>query len=110
MKNNFFVRIISLTSVDITAAKKCSGDNEEGLRNLVESVLDSDNECCNFSEGETEPEGSSSRSDDESSEENSGESDEKMTTCQALSERIRTMMQKKQNLPHSTIILGHQYW
>jgi hypothetical protein len=45
MENNFFVHIISLMSVDITAARKCSSDNEEGLRNLVESVLDSDNEC-----------------------------------------------------------------
>jgi hypothetical protein len=39
------------------------------LRNLVESVLDSDNECSDFSEDETESEESSSGSDDESSEE-----------------------------------------
>jgi hypothetical protein len=50
MKNNFFVRIITLTSVDIMAARKGSGDNEEKLRNLVEGVLDSDNECSDFSE------------------------------------------------------------
>jgi hypothetical protein len=84
MKNNFFVRIMSLTSVDNTAARTCSGDNEKGLRNLVESVLDSDNECSDFSEDETESEGSSSGSHDESHEENSEESDEKIMTCQAL--------------------------
>jgi hypothetical protein len=77
MKNNFFVYIISLTSVDIMVARKCSSDNEEGLRNLVASVLDSDNECSDFSEDDTESEESSSGSDNESSEENSEESDEK---------------------------------
>jgi hypothetical protein len=69
MENNFFVRIILLTSVDIMVARKCSGDNEEGLRNLVDSVSDSDNECSDFSEVEIESEESSSGSDDESSEE-----------------------------------------
>jgi hypothetical protein len=53
MKNNFFVCIISLTSVDIMVARKGSGDNEEGSRNLVESILDSDNEYSVFSEDET---------------------------------------------------------
>jgi hypothetical protein len=59
------------------AARKCSGDNEEGLTNLVESVLDSDNECSDFSEDETESEVSSIGNDNESSEENSEESDKK---------------------------------
>jgi hypothetical protein len=66
------------------ATRKCSGDNEEGLRNLVESVLDSDNECSDFSEDETESEESSSGSDDESSEENSEESDGKLMMRQGL--------------------------
>jgi hypothetical protein len=39
------------------------------LRNRVESVLDSDNECSNFSEDETESEISFIGSDDKSSEE-----------------------------------------
>jgi hypothetical protein len=52
MKNNLFVRIISLTSVGIMAARKGSSDNGEGLRNIVESVLDSDNEYSDFSENE----------------------------------------------------------
>jgi hypothetical protein len=51
------------------------------LRNRVESVLDRDNECSDFSEDESESEVSSIGSDDESSEE---DSDEKMMTCQAL--------------------------
>jgi hypothetical protein len=51
MKNNFFARIISLTSVDM-AASKCNGGNEEELINLVGKVLDNDNECSNFSEDE----------------------------------------------------------
>jgi hypothetical protein len=34
------------------AARRGSGDNEEGLRNLV-GVLDSDNEYSDFSENET---------------------------------------------------------
>jgi hypothetical protein len=67
MKNNFFVRIISLTLVDIIVASKGSGDNEEGLRNLVESVLDSGNDCSDISEDETESEESSSGNDNESS-------------------------------------------
>jgi hypothetical protein len=36
------------------AARNWSGDKEEGLRNLVESVLDNDNECSHFSEDEVE--------------------------------------------------------
>jgi hypothetical protein len=52
MKNNFFVHIISLTPVDIMAARKGSGDNEEGLRNLVESVPSgSNNESSEESDG-----------------------------------------------------------
>jgi hypothetical protein len=51
------------------------------LRNLVESIFDSNNECRDFSEDETESEVSSIGSDDESSEE---DSDEKMMTCQAF--------------------------
>jgi hypothetical protein len=47
------------------------------LRNRVESVLDRDSECSDFSEDETESEVSSIGSDDESSEE---DSDEKMMT------------------------------
>jgi hypothetical protein len=43
------------------------------LRNLVESVSDSDNECSDFSEDETESEVSSIGSDDESSKEDSDE-------------------------------------
>jgi hypothetical protein len=41
------------------------------LRNLVESVLDGDNECRDFSEDETESEVSSIGSDDESCEKDS---------------------------------------
>jgi hypothetical protein len=94
MKNNFFVRIISLTSVDIMAEIKCSNDNEEGLRNLVESVLDSDNECSDFCKDETESEESSSGNDDESSEENREESDEKDDDANP-SKCVRTTMQKE---------------
>jgi hypothetical protein len=47
------------------------------LRNLVESVLDSDNECRDFSEYETESEVSSIGSDDESGEED-GEGKKKL--------------------------------
>jgi hypothetical protein len=65
------------------AARKCSGDNEEGLRNLVESVLDSDNECSGFAEDETESEVSFSGSD-ESSEEIVREVMKKMMTRQTL--------------------------
>jgi hypothetical protein len=65
MKNNLFVRINSLTSAGIMAAKKWCSDNEEGLRNLVKSVFDSDNECRDSSEDETESEVSSIGSDDE---------------------------------------------
>jgi hypothetical protein len=79
------------------AARKCSSDNEEGLRNLVESVLDSDNECSIFSEDETESEESSSGSDNESSEENSQESDEKNDDAPGPSKCVQTMMQKKQS-------------
>jgi hypothetical protein len=55
--------------VGIAAPRKWSGDNEEGLRNLVEkkSVLESDNECSDFSEDETEYEVYFIGSDDESS-------------------------------------------
>jgi hypothetical protein len=35
------------------AGKRCCGVKEEGLRNLIESVLDSDNECSDISEDET---------------------------------------------------------
>jgi hypothetical protein len=77
MKNNLFVRIILLTSVGIVAARRGSGDNEEGLRNLVESVLDSDNEYSDFSENETESEESSTVSDNKSSEEDSEENKKK---------------------------------
>jgi hypothetical protein len=48
------------------------------LRNLVESVLDNDNECSNFSEDEIESEVSCMGNDNESSE------GKKMTTHQAL--------------------------
>jgi hypothetical protein len=43
------------------------------LRNPIESVLDRDNECSDFSEDETESEVSSIGSDNESSEEDSNE-------------------------------------
>jgi hypothetical protein len=43
------------------------------LRNCVESVLDRDNECSDFSEDETESEVSSIGNDDESSEKDSDE-------------------------------------
>jgi hypothetical protein len=95
MENNFFVRIISLTSVYIMVARKHSGDNEEGQRNIVESVLDSDNECSDFLEDETESEVNSSGSDGESSEENSEENDEKNDHVPGPSNRVRTTMQKK---------------
>jgi hypothetical protein len=65
MKNNLFVRIKSLTSVGIMAVRNLSGDKEEGLRNLVESVLDSDNECSDFSECERVYEVCSVGSDEE---------------------------------------------
>jgi hypothetical protein len=72
MKNNFFVRINSLTSVGIMAARKWSGDNEEGWRSLIEkSILESANECSDFSEDETESEVNSIGCDDESNEEDS---------------------------------------
>jgi hypothetical protein len=61
------------------------------LRNLIESVFDSDNECSNFSEDETEPEVSSIGSDVESSE----ESDEKNDVAPGTSKCVRTTMQKK---------------
>jgi hypothetical protein len=64
------------------------------LRNLVESVLDSDNECRDFSEDETESEVSSIGSDDESSEE---DSDEKNVDVPGPSKRARTTTQKKQS-------------
>jgi hypothetical protein len=64
------------------------------LRNLVESVLDSDNECRDFSEDETESEVSSIGSDNESSEE---ESDDKNDDVPGPSKRVRTTTQKKQN-------------
>jgi hypothetical protein len=83
------VCIILLTSVDITAARKCSSDNEEGLRNVVES----DNECSDFSVDETESEESSSGSDYESSE----QSDEKNDNVPGPSKHIRTTTQKKQS-------------
>jgi hypothetical protein len=73
MKNNFFVHINSLASVGIMVVRKCSGDKEEGLRNLVVSVLDNDNECSDFSEDEIESEISCMGSDDKSSEEDSEE-------------------------------------
>jgi hypothetical protein len=104
------VHITSLTSADIMVARKCSSDNEEGLRIIIESVLDSDNECSDFSEDKTESEESSSGSDDESSEENSEESDEENDDAPGPSKCLQTMTQKKQSLLHSTIILGHQYW
>jgi hypothetical protein len=34
------------------ASRKCSGDNEEGLRNFVESVLYTTNECSEESSSE----------------------------------------------------------
>jgi hypothetical protein len=51
------------------------------LRNIVESVSDSDNECRDFSEYETESEVNSTGSDDESSEE---DNDETMMTRPTL--------------------------
>jgi hypothetical protein len=51
------------------------------LRNHVESVLERDNECSDFSEDETKSEVSSIGNVDESSEE---DGDEKMMTRQAL--------------------------
>jgi hypothetical protein len=35
------------------AAKRCHGDNAEGLRKLINSVLDSDNDDSDFSENES---------------------------------------------------------
>jgi hypothetical protein len=61
------------------------------LRNLVESVLDSDNECSHFSEDETECEVSSIGNDDKSSEE---DSDEKNDAAPGPSKRGRTTTQK----------------
>jgi hypothetical protein len=64
------------------------------LRNLVEIVLDSDNECSDFSEDETESEVSSIGSDNESSEE---DGDEKNDDMPGPSKRARTTTQKKQS-------------
>jgi hypothetical protein len=81
MGNNFFVRIISLTSVDIMVVRKCSGVNE----------------CSDFSEDETESEVSSSGSDNESSKEKSEESDGKNDDAPGPSKHVQTMMQVKQS-------------
>jgi hypothetical protein len=62
------------------------------LRNHVESVLDRDNECSDFSEDETESEVSSIGNDDESSEK---DSDEKNDDAPGPSKRVRTTTQKK---------------
>jgi hypothetical protein len=64
------------------------------LRNLAESVFDSDNECGDFSEDETESEVSSIGSDDESSKE---DSDEKYDDAPGPSICVQTMTQKKQS-------------
>jgi hypothetical protein len=57
------------------------------LRNRVESVLDRDNECSDFSEDETESEVSSIDNDDDS--------DEKNDDAPGPSKRFRTTTQKK---------------
>jgi hypothetical protein len=62
------------------------------LRNRVESVLDRDNECSDFSEDEIESEVSSTGNNDESSEK---DSDEKNIDAQGPSKRVRTTTQKK---------------
>jgi hypothetical protein len=64
------------------------------LRNRVESVLDRDNECTDFSEDETESEVSSIGNDDESSEE---DSDEKNDDAPGPSKRVQTTTQEKQS-------------
>jgi hypothetical protein len=76
------------------AARKWSGDKEEGFRNCVESVLDRDNECSDFSEDETESEVSSIGNDDESSDE---DSDEKMMTRRALLNVFELQRRTKQS-------------
>jgi hypothetical protein len=66
------------------AARKWSGDNKEGWRNLVEkSVLESANECSDFSEDETEAEVNSIVSDNESNEDSEWVT-KRMRTLQAL--------------------------
>jgi hypothetical protein len=62
------------------------------LRNRVESVLDRDNECNDFSDNETGSEVSSVGSNDESSEE---DSDEKNDDAPGPSKRVQTTTQKK---------------
>jgi hypothetical protein len=64
------------------------------LKNRVESVLDRDNECSDFSEDETESQVSSIGNDDESSDEdNDGKNDDVL----GPSKRVRTTTQKKQS-------------
>jgi hypothetical protein len=74
------------------AARHCSVDNQERLRNLIESVLESDYECSDSSEDETGCEQSSGESDDVSG----VESDMKDDDIPGPSTRVRTTVQKKQ--------------
>jgi hypothetical protein len=76
------------------------------LRNRVESVLDRDNECSDFSEDETESEVSSVGNDDESSDK---DSDRKNDDAPGPCKHVRTMTQKKnrvtESVPKLTTIL-----
>jgi hypothetical protein len=64
------------------------------LRKRVGSVLDSVNECSDFSEDETESEVSSVGTDNESSDE---DSEENMMTFRALLNVFKLTTQKKQS-------------
>jgi hypothetical protein len=64
------------------------------LRNCVESVLDRDNECSDFSEDETESEVSSIGNGDESSDE---DTDDKNDDAPGPSKRVRTAQKKQRD-------------
>ncbi|PSN35429.1 hypothetical protein C0J52_13193 [Blattella germanica] len=76
------------------APKRCSGDNEAGLRKMLESVLDSDCEYSEFSDDEIESEECVSRSDSSSSVPSSDESDNKNDDTPGPSKPARTTTQK----------------
>ncbi|PSN35263.1 hypothetical protein C0J52_17553 [Blattella germanica] len=59
------------------APKRCSGNNEAGLRKMLESVLDSDCEYSELSDDKIESEECVSNSDSSSSASHSDESDNK---------------------------------
>jgi hypothetical protein len=78
------------------AVKGCRGDNAEGLRKLINSVLDSDNDS-DFSDNETESEEGSSDSVSESSADSSKESDDNNDAAPGPSKHLRVTTQKKRS-------------